>query len=149
MKKRDRIINVILVAVAVAVVALFALNVRKGATADSVAVLKTLGMTCGSCAAKIEKALKPLKGVAGIEVDVNGGWVLVGYDSKATGPDPFAGMVAKTGYRSWLMQQLSIAEFRTITGREFGAKAAQAGCGGCGSGSGCGGANANSNRNNN
>ncbi|WP_298439573.1 heavy-metal-associated domain-containing protein [Geobacter sp.] len=126
----------IIVACAVALVVYLGFHVRLAPVPNAVAALKTLGMTCGSCAGKIEKALKPLNGVAGVEVDVDGGWVLVGYDSQKARPDTFAEAVRKAGFQSWLMEQMSITDFRRVMGRDFGMKVARAGC--CGNG-GCGG----------
>lgn len=79
-----------LVIAAVTVLVVFAFRVRILATADSVAVLQTTGMTCGSCSGKITKALESVKGVAVTEVDVNGGWVIVGYDTKVVKPETLA-----------------------------------------------------------
>ncbi|KIE43952.1 heavy-metal-associated domain-containing protein [Geobacter anodireducens] len=130
----------ILVACAVGLLVYLAFHVRLAPVPNAVAALKTFGMTCGSCAGKIEKALKPLKGVAGVEVDVNGGWVMVGFDTQSANPETFAGAVRKAGFQSWLMEQMTLADFRQVSGRDFGAKAVRSsgcGTGGCGSG-GCG-----------
>ncbi len=130
----------ILVACALGLLVYLAFHVRLAPVPNAVAALKTFGMTCGSCAGKIEKALRPMNGVAGVEVDVNGGWVMVGYDSQTANPDAFAGAIRKAGFQSWLMERMSLADFRQVAGRDFGAKAVRSGgCGsdGCGSG-GCG-----------
>ena len=127
----------IIVACAVALIVYLGFHVRLTPTANAVAALKTFGMTCGSCAGKIEKALKPLKGVAGVEVDVDGGWVMVGYDSHTARPETFADAVHKAGFQSWLMEQMSLADFKRFAGHDFGMKLARASC--CGTG-GCGGA---------
>jgi copper chaperone CopZ len=115
-----------------------AFYVRVGATADSVAVLKTTGMTCGSCSSKITKALETLKGVAVTEVDVEGGWVVVGYDTKTVKPDALAALVSNTGFGSNVHMVLTPEQFKQVTGRDIGAKAIRSsGC--CGSkGVGCG-----------
>lgn len=131
----------ILVACAVGLIVYLAFHVRIAPVPNAVAALKTFGMTCGSCAGKIEKALKPLRGVSGVEVDVNGGWVLVGYDTQSASPEEFAGAVRKAGFQSWPMEQMSLADFRQVAGRDFGTKVARAsgcGSGGCGTGGGCG-----------
>ncbi len=131
----------ILVACAVGLIVYLAFHVRIAPVPNAVAALKTFGMTCGSCAGKIEKALKPLKGVSGVEVDVNGGWVLVGYATQSASPEAFAGAVRKAGFQSWPMEQMSLADFRQVAGRDFGAKLVKtSGCGsgGCDTGSGCG-----------
>lgn len=131
----------ILVACAVGFIVYLAFHVRIAPAPNAVAALKTFGMTCGSCAGKIEKALKPLKGVSGVEVDVNGGWVMVGYDAQSASPEAFTGAVRKAGFQSWLMEQMSLADFRQVAGRDFGAKLVKtSGCGsgGCGTGGGCG-----------
>ena len=126
----------ILVACVLGLLVYLAFHVRLAPVPNAVAALKTFGMTCGSCAGKIEKALRPMNGVAGVEVDVNGGWVLVGYDSQTANPETFAGAVSKAGFQSWLMERMSLADFRRVAGRDFGAKAVRSGgsgSGGCGS----------------
>ncbi|MBT1075827.1 heavy-metal-associated domain-containing protein [Geobacter grbiciae] len=122
----------ILVVCAVGLLVYLAFNVRLAPVPNAVAAIKTVGMTCGSCAGKIEKALKPMKGVAGVEVDVEGGWVLVGYDTNSANPEAFAGAVRKAGFQSWLREQMSLADFRRVAGRDFGAKVIRSG--GCGTG---------------
>jgi copper chaperone CopZ len=112
--------------------------VKAGTTADSVAVLRTTGMTCGSCSSKITKALESLKGVAVTEVDVEGGWVVVGYDTKTVKPEALAAQVASTGFGSNVHMVLTPEQFKQATGRDIGAKAIpSSGCCG-GKGGGCG-----------
>lgn len=115
-----------------------AFHVRVGATADAIAVLKTTGMTCGSCSSKISKSLETLKGVAVTEVDVEGGWVIVGYDTKTVKPESLAAKVTGAGFGSNVHVVLTPDQFKQITGRDIGVKADPAsGCCG-GKGGGCG-----------
>lgn len=136
---KKRIINVMIFVAAVTFLSVLAFYVRVGATADSVAVLRTTGMTCGSCSNKINKALETLKGVAVAEVDVEGGWVVVGYDTKTVKPEGLAEKVIGAGFGSNVHKVLTPEQFKQITGRDIGAKAAPtSGCcggksGGCGS----------------
>ena len=128
----------LLVITVITLLVVLAFRVRIGATADSVAVLKTTGMTCGSCSTKITKALEALKGVAVTEVDVNGGWVIVGYDTDTVKPESLAQKVSGTGFASNVYDVLTPEQFRQITGRNVGQNAArQSGCCG-GKGGGCG-----------
>lgn len=124
----------LLVLIAVAVLVVFAFRVRIGATADSVVVLQTAGMTCGSCSSKITKALEALKGVAATEVDVSGGWVIVGYDTTVVKPEILAEKVTGTGFNSNVHRVLTPEQFKQITGRNVGQNLASSkgGCGGCG-----------------
>ena len=123
---------------AVLFLSVLALYVRVGSTADSVAVLKTGGMTCGSCSSKITDALQNVKGVAVTEVDVEGGWVVVGYDTKAVKPETLAEKVNASGFVSAVHQILTPEQFKQITGRDIGKNAAStSGCCG-GKGGGCG-----------
>ncbi len=137
MKTRAVIISIILGAVVL--LSVLALYVRVGATADSVAILKTRGMTCSSCSGKISNALEKLKGVAVTEVDVEGGWVVVGYETKTIKPEILAETVNGTGFASTVNQILTPAQFEQITGRVIGKNSASSsGCcsgkgGGCGS----------------
>jgi hypothetical protein len=75
-------VNCSLVVAVVVILVVSAFYVRVGATADQVVVLRTSGMTCSSCVAKITKALQSQRGVAATEIDLAGGLVLAGYDSK-------------------------------------------------------------------
>lgn len=130
----------LLIIISIAILVVLALRVRIGATADSVAVLKTTGMTCGSCSSKITKALESLKGVAITEVDVEGGWVVIAYDTKTVKPDALAAQVNSTGFGSNVHMVLTPEQFKQMTGREIGKNASPSGgCGGCGTkGGGCG-----------
>jgi len=136
---KNRIVNVVVLVFAVTLVSVLAFYVKIGATADSVAVLKTTGMTCGSCSSKITKALEAVKGVAITEVDVEGGWVIVGYDTKTIKPETLAEKVNGVGFGSNVHQVLTPEQFKKITGRDFGKNASPSGgCGGCGTKGGCG-----------
>src|SRR5512136_650281 len=77
--------------------AVFALNPNSGPVADSVLVLKAQGVSCGSCAGKIEKALKEKPGVASVEVDVDSGGIAVAYDAKVAKPEILAETVTALG----------------------------------------------------
>jgi len=127
-----------LIVAVVAILILLAFRVRTGATADSVAVLRTTGMTCGSCSSKITKALVSIKGVAVTEVDVNGGWVIVGYEKNAVTPERLAEKVTGAGFYSKLTRVITPEQFRQLTGRNIGQNPGQSsGCCG-GQGGGCG-----------
>jgi copper chaperone CopZ len=128
--KFNRLINGFLILVAAVFLTALGFHIRTGATADSVAVLKTSGMTCGSCSQTITKTLESLKGVAATEVDVEGGWVIVGYDTKSIRPEDLAEKVTVSGFGSKIHQLLTPEQFRQITGRELG-KAAGSGSGCC------------------
>jgi copper chaperone CopZ len=135
---KNKIVNVVILVLVVTILSVLAFFVRVGATADSIAVLKTTGMTCGSCSSKITKALETLKGVAVTEVDVEGGWVVVGYDTKTVKPEALAAQVNSTGFGSNVHMVLTPEQFKQITGRDIGAKASpSSGCCG-GKGGGCG-----------
>lgn len=135
---KNKAINGAIVVGVLTLLSVLAFYVRVGATANSVAVLQTTGMTCGSCSTKITEALEREKGVAVTEVDVAGGWVIVGYDTKSVKPEALARKVSETGYGSNLYAVLSPEEFKRIAGREIGKSASSSqGCcsgtkGGCG-----------------
>jgi len=126
-------INILIAALAAILLTLLAFYVRVGVTADSVAVLRTTGMTCGSCSSKITDALQSMKGVAVTEVDVEGGWVIVGYDTKEVKPEALAKKVNGAGFVSGVQEILTPEQFKQIAGREIGKKAgSNSGC--CGKG---------------
>ena len=133
---KNKIINIVLILLVATVLTVLALYVRTGATVDSVVVLKTSGMTCSSCSSKISMALKKERGVAVTEVDITGGWVVVGYDSHAAQPETLAAKVNETGFKSTIQTVVTPEQFKQITGRIIGQNAAKSGC--CGTGGGCG-----------
>lgn len=129
---KGKVVNIVLVLAVVVMLGLFAFSVRISPTADNVAVLRTAGMTCGGCVTDIEKALRAKKGVAAVEVDLNGGWVIVCYDTKKIMPDAISATVAGAGYRNMVTELMNVKQFRAKTGRDPVAMAArQSGCG-CG-----------------
>ena len=135
---KSNALNITIIGGAIALLVLLAFYVRVGVTADSVAVLKTKGMTCGGCSGKITTALQSVAGVAVTEVDVERGWVVVGYDAKRVKPETLVEQVNNAGFVSYINQVLTPEQFRQITGRDIGKNAASSpGCcgkGGCGSG---------------
>ena len=133
---KSKTFSVCLVLAVMVILAVCAFFVRVGATADAVVVLKTSGMTCGSCVAKVTKALQSERGVASTEVDLEGGWVIAGYDSKQVAPEKLAKKVVATGFASTIQTVLTPEQFKKITGRDIGKQSAASGC--CGS-KGCGG----------
>lgn len=136
---KNRIINVVILVSAVTLLSVLAFYVKVGATADSVAVLKTTGMTCGSCSSRITSELEAQNGVAVTEVDVEGGWVVVGYDTKTVKPESLVEKVHGAGFVSNVHQVLTPEQFKKITGRDIGKNASPlGGCGGCGTKGGCG-----------
>src|SRR5512139_3410857 len=128
---RMKISNFLLIAVAVTILAVLAFRVRPVTSADSVAVLKTSGMTCGSCSKLISTGLETVKGVAVTEVDVEGGWVVVGYNTKVVTPETLAENIRKSGFSSVVYAVLTPEQFKQSTGREIG-KTTEAGAGCCG-----------------
>ncbi len=135
---RKNIINIVLVLLVATILVTLAFLVRAGATVDTVAVFRTIGMTCSSCSDKITKGLSREKGVAVTEVDVPGGWVVVGYDSKSVKPEVLSGRIKRIGFENKVQATLTPEQFRQIVGRDIGKNASSAGgCGGCGPGGGC------------
>lgn len=136
---KKRISTALLLLASIAMLVALAFRVSIGATADSVAVLRTTGMTCGSCASKVTSSLESMKGVAVTEVDVENGWVVVGYDTKDVQPEKLAEKIKETGYYSKVYDILTPERFKQVTGRNIGEKSSTSGgCGGCGSGKGGG-----------
>lgn len=130
---KNKTINAILIIFVVVILVTLAFFVRLGATADKVAVLQTAGMMRGGCVSDIEKALQAKEGIASMEVDVNGGRVIVGFDSKKVRPGEIAAIISGLGYWNKVSEVLSKEEFRAKTGREPGINMGTVGCaGGCG-----------------
>jgi Cu+-exporting ATPase len=63
------------------------------------AMLKVGGMHCSGCVANVEKALKGLKGVSSVSVDLKGGQASVDYDPAAVNEKQMAEAVTKAGYK--------------------------------------------------
>jgi copper chaperone CopZ len=138
--KFSYIINCIVITISALFLVALAFHIKTGSTADSVAVLKTTGMTCGSCSSRITAALETQKGVAVTEVDVERGWVVVGYDTKTVKPEVLAEKVTGAGFNSKVHLVLTPEQFKQATGRYLGKNdRLDSGCcggksGGCGSG---------------
>lgn len=125
----------VVVAVVIALLATagagFALKEKVPAvTPDSVVILQSKGVSCGSCAGRIENALLAEPGVAAVEVDVDSGRVIVAIESKSVPPQRVAGTVTGLGYASTVVETRPISEYKTQTAPKE--KPAQSGgCGGC------------------
>ena len=128
-----KIINGALILAVAIFLTILAIHVRIGVRADSVAILKTSGMTCDRCSARVTRALQDLDGVAATEVDVAQGWVVVGYDTKAVKPETLAERVRQAGFESRVQDVLTPAQFKLATGRDLGQLAipSQGHCGEC------------------
>ena len=127
------VVEKVLIALSITVVLasfVFANNARP--EPDSVVVLKTLGMTCGSCAGKIETALRGSPGVAEVKVDVEAAQVVAVYDARIASPEALADAVTTAGFKSGITRKLSLAQYREMTGQKVPGKD-QAGKSGCGS----------------
>jgi copper chaperone CopZ len=136
--KFNSIINGIIITVVAVLLTTLAFHVNAGVRADSIAILKTTGMTCGSCSHKISAALEQQKGVVATEIDVEGGWVIVAYDTKSVQPHVLAEKATGTGFSSTVHLVLTPEHFKQTTGREIGMKT-RPGSGCCGGkSSGCG-----------
>jgi copper chaperone CopZ len=133
---KSKTFTICLVLTVFVILGVCAFYVRIGATADSVVVLKTTGMTCSSCVAKVTRVLQNERGVAATEVDLEGGWVIAGYDSKQVAPERLAQRVVATGFASSVQQVLTPAQFKKLVGRDIGQQSVGSGC--CGA-KGCGG----------
>jgi copper chaperone CopZ len=129
---KSGILNTCLILAVVVILAVFAFYVRVGATADKIVVLRTSGMTCGSCISKVTKALQSERGVASTEVDLAGGWVIAGYDSKLIAPEKLAKAVAESGFASSVQSVMTPEQFKKIAGRDVGQQHAASATCGCG-----------------
>ena len=61
--------------------------------------LKVEGMSCNHCKMAVEKALKDLPGVSGVEVDLAGGSVAVTYDPGVISRKNISQAIDQAGYR--------------------------------------------------
>lgn len=116
----DIIINYIITTAAVVFLIVLAYRVNAEATFDSIAVLKTNGMTCSSCSRRVTTALKMQKGVAVTEVDVAGGWVIVGYDRKTVNIERLVQKITSIGFTTTLHHVLTPEQYKQTTGQYLG-----------------------------
>jgi periplasmic mercuric ion binding protein len=124
----NSIINSVLMLVIVVVLVALAFRVRCSAPPDSIAILKTSGMTCAGCSDTIVRALTTVPGVAAAEVDVPGGRVSVGYAAASVTPETLVRQVTASGFGSTLQGIVTPRQFKQLTGRDFGRKGASSGC---------------------
>src|SRR6266581_4879783 len=68
--------------------------------AESRTVLALEGMTCASCAMRIEKGLKKVPGVKDASVNLATEQATVMYDPSQTGPEPMMQKVEAVGYKA-------------------------------------------------
>jgi copper chaperone CopZ len=62
------------------------------------ATMKVTGMHCSGCSASVEKALKGLKGISAVKVDLKGGKATVDYDPDVVNEKDMAAAVKKAGF---------------------------------------------------
>jgi len=60
--------------------------------------LRVLGMTCGHCQAKVEKALKGIPGVYSAIIDLPDGEAEIDFDDDSVTTDQLLAAVTKAGY---------------------------------------------------
>jgi len=109
---RSRMITTMIACSVVVLLAYISFHVRSATAATAVAVLKTSGMTCGSCSEKISDALKNVKGVTHTEVDLGGGYVIIGFDDALTSPESLAQQVSKNRLQQHGAEGIDPAQFR-------------------------------------
>lgn len=74
------------------------LNVLNPSDAPATAELAIEGMTCGGCAAKVQRTLATLPGVVGATVDLSAHRARVGYDPARIGVEAIAQAVVDLDY---------------------------------------------------
>jgi len=60
--------------------------------------LKVTGMHCSGCASSVEKAIKGLKGVNAVKVDLKGGKATVDFNPDTVNEKDMAAAVTKAGF---------------------------------------------------
>lgn len=63
-------------------------------------LLNVAGMTCRSCIAHVDHALRDLEGVTGVEVRMNEGKVLVKHDGRSVPVEAMVEALREAGYES-------------------------------------------------
>ena len=73
---------------------------EKAPPANAVTVAYTVdGMSCAGCSGKVEAAVKKLKGVYTVAVDLNTKTAKVAYDPKKVSPEQIKKAIEKTGFK--------------------------------------------------
>jgi copper chaperone CopZ len=60
--------------------------------------LKVNGMHCEGCSSSVEKALKGVKGISAVKVDLKGGKATVDFDPEVVNEKDMAAAVKKAGF---------------------------------------------------
>ena len=113
---KGKLVNLLLIVIALLLILVCGLSVRLGAVPDRVAFFQVDGMTCENCAAGICGMLGKEKGVAAVDVDRTAGRVAVGYASRETAPEFLADLVTRSGYRCRVVRTQTVREYRAANG---------------------------------
>ena len=115
---KGKIVNLLLVVAVVATVGALPYYVQIKPTADRVALLPTPGIVCGGCHSRLANGLQADRGVASVKVDLKNACLIVGYDSRKTGPDGILSEVRALGFPSTLGKLLSIREAEALSTKD-------------------------------
>lgn len=63
-------------------------------------ILKISGMSCAHCVMRVNKALKTIPGVTGVQVDLQKAEAQVSYDESRVGIGKLIGALAEAGYQA-------------------------------------------------
>jgi copper chaperone CopZ len=97
---RDTFITFILIVLVLLAATTTILFGRPLTNTDTVVLLQTRNMTCGSCSQQISQALSKQPGIATVGVDVSAGIVEVQFDSRKATPVSIANAVSNLGFAS-------------------------------------------------
>ena len=95
---RDNLITSLLIAIVILVAGTAIYFGKPLSSPDTLALLKTNGMTCQDCAQKINQALTQRKGIAHLAINVPAGIVEVYFDAHRTSPTDLATTVTNLGF---------------------------------------------------
>ena len=128
--RRGRVSKIKVLMMAVLGVVVAAVAALASGSPDRVTVLKSTGISCGGCVAKITKSLETVPGVASVEVNIEEGQVTVWHDNTAT-PQKLAATVSDAGYQSTVQETMSAESYREKTTKNGPASKRGGGCGCC------------------
>lgn len=60
--------------------------------------LTVKGMTCMGCVKSVKNVLEPIPGVAGVDITLDNGQVVISHDPAKTGLDQFTAAIQDAGY---------------------------------------------------
>ncbi len=117
---KNKLVNLLLVIIALLLVTVFGLSVRPAPSADKIAIFRIEGIACSRCAAVlIGTTLEAEKGVAAAAVDETAGRMVVSYNSRVVSPKTLEGTITAKGFGCRALQVQTVEQYRSVPGAQI------------------------------